>query len=68
MDLDSFLIAVYVLVDDWWHEQDATARRGPGRPTVLSMSEVLTLAVVAQWPRWRSERDFWRLARAPLHA
>jgi Transposase DDE domain len=68
MDLDSFLVAVYVLVDDWWHGQGAAARRGPGRPAVLSMSEVLTLALVAQWPRWRSERDFWRFAQAHLRA
>jgi hypothetical protein len=47
MDLDSFLVAVYVLVDDWWHGQDTATRRGPGRPAVLSMSEVLTLALVA---------------------
>jgi hypothetical protein len=32
------------------------------------MSEVLTLALVAQWPRWRSERDFWRVAQAHLRA
>ena len=32
------------------------------------MSEVLTLALVAQWPRWRSERDFWRFAQAHLRA
>jgi hypothetical protein len=27
---------------------------------------VLTLAVLAQWPRFRSERDFWRFAHAHL--
>ena len=68
MDLDSFLVAVYVMVDDWWQAHDAAAPQGPGRPATLSMSEVLTLAVVAQWPRWRSERDFWRFARAHLRA
>jgi hypothetical protein len=68
MDLDSFLVAVYVLVDDWWHGQDAAARRRPGRPAVLRRSEVLTLALVAQWPRWRSERAFWRCAQAHLRA
>ena len=34
----------------------------PGRPALLSDSEVLTLAILAQWPRFRSERDFWRFA------
>jgi hypothetical protein len=68
MDLDSFLVAVYVMVDDWWQNQEAPGPRGPGRPAVLSASEVLTLALVAQWPRWRSERDFWRFAQAHLRA
>jgi hypothetical protein len=67
MDLDSFLVAVDVMVDEWGQAR-ATAARGPGRPATLSMSEVLTLAIVAQWPRWRSERDFWRFARAHLRA
>ena len=61
MDLDSFLTELYVVLDDWWQAQP-TRRRRPGRPSRLSPSEVLTLAVVAQWPRWRSERDFWRFA------
>jgi hypothetical protein len=29
MALDSFLVAVYVLVDDWWYGQGAAACRGP---------------------------------------
>jgi hypothetical protein len=37
-----------------------------GRPTLLSESEVLTLAIFAQWPRFRNERDFWRFADAHL--
>jgi hypothetical protein len=50
-----------VTIDDWWRSH-AAPRRRPGRPSRLSRSEVLTLAVLAQWPRWRSERDFWRFA------
>ena len=38
----------------------------PGRPVALSNSEVVTLAILAQWPRFRSERDFWRFADAYL--
>jgi hypothetical protein len=68
MDLDSFLVAVYVMVDEWWQTQETPGPRGPGRPVALSMSEVLTLALVAQWPRWRSERDFWRFAHAHLRS
>jgi hypothetical protein len=37
-----------------------------GRPTLLSESEVLTLAILAQWPRFHSERDFWRFLAAHL--
>ena len=58
MDLDSFVTELYVTIDDWWRTQPSPRR--PGRPRRLSSSEVL--AVVAQWPRWRSERDFWRFA------
>jgi hypothetical protein len=67
MDLDSFLLSLYVLVDDWWHERHpSSARKKPGRPALLSDPEVITLAILAQWPRFRSERDFWRFASAHL--
>jgi hypothetical protein len=65
---DAFLGAVYVLMDAWWQAPGAAAPRGPGRPAPLRRSEVLTLAVVAQWPCWRSARDFWRFARGHLRA
>ncbi len=64
IDLDTFLVALYTIVDDLYQQQAAPAkpvRRGP-RPTV-SDSEVLPLALCAQW--WgRSERAFVRYARA----
>jgi hypothetical protein len=63
MDLETFLVSLFVLVDDWVSDTrpcEPKSRRG--RPPRLSESEVLTLAVLAQWPRWRSERDFWRFA------
>jgi hypothetical protein len=66
MDLDSFLVALYVLVDDWRREAADPPR--PGRPASLADSEVLTLAVLAQWPRFRSERDFWRFASSHLRS
>lgn len=62
MDLESLLVSIYVLVDDWWQENHPDLLRKPGRPTVLSDSEVLTLAILSQWPRFRSERDFFRFA------
>jgi hypothetical protein len=66
MDLDSFLVSLYVLVDDWWQAGQGRAPRRPGRPALLTDPEVLTLAILAQWPRFRSERDFWRFASSHL--
>ncbi|HEY6580111.1 MAG TPA: IS982 family transposase [Rubrobacter sp.] len=66
MDLDSFLVSLYVQIDDWWKANHPSTTPRPGRPALLSDSEVLTLAVLAQWPRFRSERDFWRFAWAHL--
>ncbi len=66
MDLDSFLVSLYVSVDDWWRASHSSTPRRPGRPALLADSEVLTLAILAQWPRFRSERDFWRFAREHL--
>src|SRR5687768_8552881 len=66
MDLDSLLVSLYVQIDDWWKANHPSATRRPGRPALLSPSEVLTLAILAQWPPFRSERDFWRFAWAHL--
>jgi len=69
MDLDSFLVSLYVLVDEWWRERHPpSARNKPGRPALLCESEVITLAILSQWPRFRSERDFWRFASAHLRS
>ena len=68
MDLDSFLVSLYVLVDDWWQAVHGLAPRRPGRPALLTDPEVITLAILAQWPRFRSERDFWRFAWAHLRS
>jgi hypothetical protein len=68
MDLDSFLVSLYVLVDDWWQAGHARAPRRAGRPALLTDSEVITLAILAQWPRFRSERDFWRFASYHLRS
>src|ERR687889_577842 len=69
MDLDSFLVSLYALVDDWWKLDHASEQPSKtGRPALLSDPEVLTLAILAQWPRFRSERDFWRFAWAHLRS
>jgi hypothetical protein len=68
MDLDSFLVSLYVQIDDWWKLNHSLEPPKIGRPALLSDSEVLTLAILAQWPRFRSERDFWRFAWAHLRS
>ena len=53
----------------WWTIGGGSCTRRPRanpRPPRLSDGEVLTLAVLSQWPRFRSERDFWRFADAHL--
>jgi hypothetical protein len=55
-------------VDDWWKLEHASRPPKTGRPALLSDPEVLTLAILAQWPRFRSERDFWRFAWAHLRS
>ena len=67
MDLETFLISLFVLIDDWVSDvRPREPKRRPGRPTLLSDGEVLTLAILCQWKRFRSERDFWRFADAHL--
>lgn len=47
MDLNTFVIIVYCLIDDWLAEQPRYRRRGP-QPTI-SDAEVLTIEVVGIW-------------------
>jgi hypothetical protein len=69
VDLDSFLVSLYVYIDEWWKvNHPPNAPRKPGRPALLSESEILTLAILAQWPPFRSERDFWRFASSHLRS
>lgn len=66
MDLETFLTSLYVVIDEWWKRLYPRPRQRAGRPPSLSEPEVLTLAILVQWQRWRSERDFWRFADAHL--
>jgi hypothetical protein len=50
VDLEHLLVSLYVLVDEWWQETHPPTPKKAGRPPSLSASEVLTLAVLAQWP------------------
>jgi hypothetical protein len=54
LDLDSFLVSLYVLVDDWWKLEHSSQLPRAGRPALLTDPEVITLAILAQWPRFRS--------------
>ena len=62
MDLDTFLTALYTIVDDLYRQHIAAhLPPRPGQKPVLSDSEALTLALCAQW-RGTSEREFLRYA------
>jgi hypothetical protein len=65
LDVDTFLTALYVMVDDFCHSQPP--KRRPGPKASLSDSEVITLAIFARWGRFCGERDFYRYARRRLH-
>jgi len=65
LDPDTFLTGLYVMVDTFCKTLPAAARR-VGRPTALTRSEVVTLALFEQWARFTSERDFYRYAEQRL--
>lgn len=68
LDVDTFLTTVYVLVDEYAKAQPGAPLTGAsaGRPASLCASEVMTLAIFAQWGQFRSERALYRYARRHL--
>jgi hypothetical protein len=66
MDPETFLVELYVLADEFCKTLPPHPRPGPA--AALARSEVVTLAVVSQWARFRSERDFWRYAETRLRS
>jgi hypothetical protein len=64
LDVDTFLTALYVIVDDFC--QSHRSKKRPGPKASLSESEVLTLAIFARFSRFTSERDFYRYAKSSL--
>jgi len=67
IDVDTFLTTLYVTVDDFRpSRQPEDVPHPPGPEASLSPSEVVTLALFAQWARFASERDFYRYAKAHL--
>jgi hypothetical protein len=65
IDVDTFLTVLYVTVDDF-RQSHSPEKSRPGPETSLSPSEVVTLALFAQWARFASERDFYRFATSRL--
>jgi hypothetical protein len=70
LDLETFLIALYVMVDDFYQSHirpQMPACGGP--PAQMSDSEVLCLGLAAQWRSgvpWNSERGMMRMVRKHL--
>jgi hypothetical protein len=59
LDLDTFLVTVYCVIDDLYHETFAAHKPvRPGAEPEMSDSEVLTVVVLTQWQLSRSESAF----------
>jgi hypothetical protein len=66
VDVDTFLLIMYVMVDDFCQSKplETGSRKGP--QAALSCSEVVTLALFGQWAQFPSERAFYRYAESHL--
>ena len=63
-DVETFLITVYVAVDDVYQARIAPLRRGqPGRPPAFADSEALTVTLAQQLLGIDSERTWLALLR-----
>lgn len=67
-DPHTFLMELYVMVDDFCQHRLEAATVRPGPAASLSCSEVVTLGLFSQWQRFRSERDFYPFAQAHLRS
>jgi hypothetical protein len=65
VDVATFLTELYVMVDDFCHSQ-LPPERVPGPAGALARSEIITVALFAQWGWFTSERDFYRYAHRRL--
>ena len=68
LDIDTFLITLYVTIDDFCSHTLCPEPIRPGRAASLSRSETMTLALFGQLARFQSERAFWRFAKQRLTA
>ena len=64
LDQDTFLITLYVLIDDFCRTRLPQEPNLPG--PALTRSEVMTPALFGQWAQFRSEGDFYRFATSCL--
>jgi hypothetical protein len=67
VDTDTFLTALYVMVDDFCHAC-LPPEVHPGPPASLSRREVVTLGLFGQWACFPREQAFYRDTRQPPHA
>lgn len=65
VDMNTFLTTLYVMVDDFCNSKFPPEVK-PGRRPSLARSEVVTLSLLGQWYRFRSQRDFYRFATCNL--
>src|SRR5437764_11871211 len=64
LDLDTFLVTVYCVIDDLYQETFAAHKPvRPGAEPEMSDSEVLSVVVLTQWQQSRSESAFVRYVR-----
>ena len=52
LDVDTFLTALYVMVDNFYDSRPQKHRRRPGPDASLSPSEVITLVIFARFSRF----------------
>ena len=67
IDVDTFLTTLYIMVDDFC-KLALPPEPHPGPQAALSQSEVVPLALFAQWQGFGSERGFYRYAQRHLRA
>ena len=60
IELDTFVIILYIMVDDYCQSQGLASPPHPGPQVVLSCGEVVTLAILEQWAQFESERALHR--------
>jgi IS5 family transposase len=67
LDLDTFLVTLYTVVDDMYQEKlRSMLPKRPGPEPGMRDSELLTLMLLAQWRQDSSERGFFRWAQLRL--